>query len=173
MTYKVLRNSLVAGAAALMLGACVTATPYQPASGGINSFGYKDTQLETGKHRVSFRGNTSTDRSTVENFILLRAAELTLQDGLGHFVVLDEDEGGSRNFNSTGFNNGFGGGFGRGFGRRGFGGGFGGTTSSRTRERRIFDVSVIVQAFPGQKSAENYQAFNAQEVVNNLRGRVG
>lgn len=172
MTTKFFKNTLMTGAAAIFLAACVTATPYQPSAGGINSYGYQDTRLETGKHRVSFRGNTSTDRATVENYILLRAAELTLQDGLGHFIVLDEDEGGRRNFNSTGFNNGFGGGFGRGgFSRRGFGGGFGGTTTSRTRERRIFDVSVIVQAFPGKKSPENYEAFNADEVAANLGGR--
>ena len=168
MTYNFLKKSIAAGAAAILLGACATATPYKPASGGINSYGYQVARSETGKHRVGFRGNTSTDRATVENYILLRAAELTLQDGLGHFVVIDEDEGGRRKFNSTGFSNGIGrGGFGR---RSAFGGGFGGTTSSRTRERRIFDVSVIVQGFPGQKSQENYEAFNAAEVVANLGG---
>ena len=170
MKSKFVKNTLAVCAAIFMLGACVTATPYQAASGGINSYGYQDTKLETGKHRVSFRGNTNTDRATVENFVLLRAAELTLQDGLGHCVIIDEDEGGRRNFNSTGFNSGFGRGFGS---RRGFGGGFGGTTTNRTRERRIFDVSVIVQGFPGEKSSENFEAFNASEIVANLGGRAG
>jgi len=162
--------TLIVGAtAALALGACATATPYQPKTTNLNSFGYSDTRIEPGKYRVGFRGNTSTDRSTVENYVLLRAAELTLSEGLGHFVIFEEDEGSTSNFSSTGFNNGFGGGFRGGFGRRGFGGGFGGTTTSRTRERRNFDVSVIIQAFPGEKSEENYMAFNATDVVENLR----
>jgi len=165
MTRKFLRNTTLAAATVLFLGACVTATPYQPSSGGINGLGYSDTKIEPGKYRVGFRGNTSTDRATVENYILLRASELTLADGFGHFVIVDEDEGSTSNFNSTGFNNGFGGGF----RRRGFGGGFGGTTTSRTRERRKFDISVIVQAFPGEKSAENYEAYNASAVLENLR----
>ncbi len=168
MKNNILKNSLIAGTFALMLSACATVTPYKAAPEGVNGFGYKDTKIETGKHRVSFRGNSNTDRATVENYILLRAAELTLQDGFGHFVILDEDEGGERSFSSTGFNNGFGGrGFGRGFGGRG---GFGGTVSTRTRERRQFDISVIVQGFPGQKSPENFEAFNAAEVAANLGG---
>ena len=168
MNSKALKQAALAAAAALVLGACVTATPYQQAAGGINSNGYSSTLIEPGKHRVSFRGNSSTDRATVENYILLRAAELTLADGLGHFIVLDEDEGSLSNFNSTGFNTGFGGGFGGGFRSRGFGGGFGGTTSTRTRERRQFDISVVIQAFPGIKSAENFEAYNAQDVVANI-----
>lgn len=161
------KSLLVAGGFALTLAACATSTPYQPATGGINSYGYSDTRIEAGKFRVGFRGNTSTDRATVENYILLRAAELTLAEGLGHFVILDEGEGSTSNFNSTGFNNGFGRGFG--FRGRGFGGGFGGTTTNRTRERRSFDINVVIQALPGKKSAENYEAFNAEDVVANLR----
>lgn len=169
MTHSMLWNLSVGAVAAFALGACATATPYKPATGSINSYGYSDTRIETGKYRVGFRGNTSTDRATVENYILLRAAELTRSEGLGHFLVLNEDEGGTSNFNSTGFNNGFGGFGGRGFGNGGFGGGFGGTNFTNTRERRIFDISVIIQAFPGTKSAENYQAFNAEDVIQNLR----
>lgn len=168
MLSKSLKNATLAAAAAIILGACVTATPYKPATGGINSEGYSDTRIEPGKYRVGFRGNTSTDRATVENYILLRASELTLADGFGHFIVIDEDEGSLSNFNSTGFNNGFGGGF-RGGGFRGGSFGGGGISSSRTRERRKFDISVIIQAFPGAKSDENYQAYNADAVVENLR----
>ena len=159
----------VGAAAALTLGACVSATPYKPSTGGINSFGFSETRIEPGKYRVNFRGNSSTDRATVENYILLRAAELSLADGFGHFVVLDEDDGSLSSFNTTGFNNGFGGGFGR-FGgfRGGFGTGFGGTSTSRTRERRSYDLGVVIQAFPGNKAEENFEAFDAQEVVQNI-----
>jgi len=88
----------VGAAAALTLSACVTATPYQAQNGKITSYGYDDTRIEPGKYRVGFRGNSSTDRATVENYILLRAAELTVAEGFGHFVVLDEDEGSTSRF---------------------------------------------------------------------------
>lgn len=164
MTCKTILTYTAGAAAALALAACVTPTPYQPSPGGVNQYGFSDTRIEPGKYRVSFRGNSSTERTTVENYLLLRAAELTLADGLGHFTVLDEDEGSLSSFSTTGFNSGFGGRFGFGFGNRGFGG----TNTSRTRERRNFDVGVVIQAFPGQKSAENYEAFNAQDVVDNI-----
>ena len=167
MTKRTLWPQIAGMAAALVLGACATATPYQPKTSGPNGFGFSETKIEPGKYRVNFRGNASTDRATVENYILLRAAELSLQDGLGHFIIIEEDEAGTSNFNTTGFNNNFG--FGGGFRNRGFGGGIGGTTSSRTRERRIFDIGVLVQGFPGIKAEDNYQAFNAEDVVQNLR----
>lgn len=155
----------LAGVSAFLLAACATPTPYKPASGGISSFGYQETRVEPGKYRVSFRGNSSTDLATVENYILLRAAELAQADGFGHFVILDDSESGRRSFSST--STGFGGGFGR-FGR--FNGGFGGfgTATTNTRERRSFDVSALVQAFPGEKDPADLMAFNAQDVADNL-----
>lgn len=157
----------IGAAAALFLSACVTATPYQPSSGGISDYGYSETRIEPGKYRVNFRGNSSTDRATVENYILLRAAELSSADGLGHFMVLDEDEGSTSNFNTTGFNSGFGGRFSGRF-NNGFGNGFGGTNTSRTRERRVFDIGVIIQGFPGKKSEEDFAAYNAEDVIANI-----
>lgn len=159
------RPIALAGAAAFLLAACATPTPYKPAEGGIGSYGYKETRVEAGKYRVSFRGNSSTDLATVENYILLRAAELALADGFGHFVVIDDSESGRRSFSST--STGFGGGFGQ-FG--GFNGGFGGfgTATTNTRERRSFDVAALVQAFPGEKDPSDLMAFNAQDVADNL-----
>ncbi|MEL7453444.1 MAG: hypothetical protein AAGJ50_08755 [Pseudomonadota bacterium] len=166
-TKSYLKSTSVALGAALVLGACVTATPYQQSKGGISSYGYDDVKIEAGKYRVTFRGNSSTDLATVENYILLRAAELTLADGFGHFMILADSESGLRSFNST--STGFGGGFG-GFGRGGFNRGFGGigTSTTRTRERRSFDVGVVIQAFEGEKDPENIEAFNAQDVFENL-----
>ncbi|MEM9669417.1 MAG: hypothetical protein AAF950_10875 [Pseudomonadota bacterium] len=160
----------VTAVAAIALAACVSATPYQPSKGGINNYGYGQTKIESGKYRVTFRGNSSTDLATVENYILLRAAELAVADGYGHFTILDDSESGRRSFNST--TTGFGGGFGGfgGFGAFGFNNGFGGagTASTRTRERKSFDVAALVQAFEGTKDAEDVMAFNAQEVIENL-----
>ena len=76
-----------------LLTACATPTPYQAA--GDNGWGFQESQIETNRFRVSFSGNSLTDRETVETYILYRAAELTLERGYDHFIMVqratDED----------------------------------------------------------------------------------
>jgi hypothetical protein len=86
-----LRTSLAAVAAAtLTLCACATVpTPYQPAS--ASQPGYSEMRIETDRYRVSFRGNSSTDKDAVETYMLFRAAELTLQNGYDTFTVAHRD----------------------------------------------------------------------------------
>ncbi len=79
-------------AAGLALGSCMTATPYQPAVGtGSYRTGYSDEAIESDRFRVSFAGNSLTSRETVERYLLYRAAELTLQKGFDHFVLVSRD----------------------------------------------------------------------------------
>ena len=73
----------------VVLSGCVTATPYQPAP--PRGFGYSEERLDQNKFRVSFRGNAQTPRETVEDYLLYRAAELTLQNGFTHFIVVGRD----------------------------------------------------------------------------------
>jgi len=72
---------------AIGLAACGTPTPYAPApqNGG---FGHAVQKLEDARFRVTFAGNALTDRHTVENYLLYRAAELTLERGGDYFVVV-------------------------------------------------------------------------------------
>ncbi len=72
-----------------LLSACVTATPYQQAP--PRGFGYSEERLDQNKYRVTFRGNSLTKRETVEDYLLYRAAELTLQNGYSHFLVVGRD----------------------------------------------------------------------------------
>lgn len=74
---------------AAVLSACVTATPYQPAP--PRGFGYTEVRLDQNKYRVLFRGNSLTTRETVEDYLLYRAAELTLQNGYTHFILVGRD----------------------------------------------------------------------------------
>ena len=79
-------------AGSVALASCMTATPYQPATGsGSYRTGYSDEQLEQNRFRVSFAGNSLTSRETVERYLLYRAAELTLQRGYDHFILVDRD----------------------------------------------------------------------------------
>jgi len=61
------------------------ATGYQ--SSGFTG-GFEDTQLAPDIFRVSFSGNAFTSSDRVQNFALLRAAELTLANNAQYFAVI-------------------------------------------------------------------------------------
>ncbi len=77
--------AVAAGALALFLAACVASpTPYQVADG---DGGYTDRKLEDGAYQVTFTGNGATPRRSVQEAVLLRAAEVTLDANQGYFKV--------------------------------------------------------------------------------------
>lgn len=80
---------VLALAGALALGACATATPYQPAGVNGQRGGYAEQRLEQDRFRVSFAGNSVTKRDQVEMSLLLRAAELTVEQGYDWFQTVD------------------------------------------------------------------------------------
>ena len=74
--------------AASTLAACTAMpTPYQPAMG--SRWGFEETQIERNRFRVSFGGNSITDRETVENYLLYRSAELTVERGYDYFELVE------------------------------------------------------------------------------------
>lgn len=163
-------GSLIALCALLSLGACASATPYQLA--GRGGEGFVDQQLEAGKYRVTFKGNTLVERATAENYVLFRAAEVTLAAGFDHFVLADQTADALSSYTSTGYNTGFGGGsFGGGgfFYGGGFGGlGFGGITTTSTRERQSYVVGAVIEAGRGPKPAGNSKAYDARSVIESI-----
>jgi hypothetical protein len=72
--------------AALLLAACATGSIYHPAS-SLRGVGYSEQKLETNRWRVSFTGDTATPAAVVQDYALLRAAELTLSLGDEWFTV--------------------------------------------------------------------------------------
>jgi len=85
-----LKTLALSAFAALSLSACVTATPYQPlATGTAQSGGYSETKVEQDRYRITFTGNSLTSRDVVENYLLHRAAELTLAQGKDWFMMAD------------------------------------------------------------------------------------
>ncbi len=68
----------------LALAACATPAPYQPAA-TEHGAGYSDARLAANRYRVTFTGNSVTRRETVENFLLLRSAEVTRDAGYAWF----------------------------------------------------------------------------------------
>ena len=71
----------------LILGGC--ATPYQP-EGAMG--GFYETRIDENVYRVSFRGNAYTSLDKATYFTMLRSAELTLEKGYNHFLVIDEEQ---------------------------------------------------------------------------------
>lgn len=71
--------------AALALTACATSGPsaYGPSYG--NDTGFKNTQIQQDRFRVSYTGRSEYE---AQNFALLRAAEIALAEGYSHFKVL-------------------------------------------------------------------------------------
>ena len=75
----------IATLSALLLStACTTPTGYQPADSEHRT-GYSDQRLADNRYRVTFRGNAATRREDVENYLLLRAAEVTRDANYGWF----------------------------------------------------------------------------------------
>ena len=75
--------------AILMLSGCATSTANAPTyrpQASDESAGYADQQINATRYRVSFAGDTQTSRGQVEDFLLRRAAEITVRAGYNYFA---------------------------------------------------------------------------------------
>lgn len=100
MTSAISRAGRLAAAAALAVtaAACAQQTAYGPANGRT---GYAEQKIENNRYRVSFSGNSLTERETVETYLLYRAAELTVNSGYDYFIVVQQDTEKSTTYRST------------------------------------------------------------------------
>ncbi len=169
-----LRQLTLAGVA-ILLAACATATPYGPAAQG-GGYGFSDQQIEQNRFRITFRGNSVTSRETVENALLYRAAELTVQQGYDYFVVVENDTEARTSYRGTTYPA-FYGRYGYGypfhhpsyaFPYYAYGFGWGYPYDTYTREITRYSAVAFVTMHEGSKPAGNAQAFDAREVMANL-----
>ena len=179
MRLRFLKPALLAATAALALSACATATPYGPA--GVDSrYGYAEQRVDADRYRVSFSGNSVTSREQVEMALLLRAAEITAENGYDWFATVnratDRDVrlqrtpslfddryspywGPSWRYYRGGYWSPWGDPF---WGRRDF----------DVREIDRYEASAEVVMGRGAKPADDPNAFDAREVIQNLGPRV-
>lgn len=163
-------RSLLLAVAALGLAACASSTPYQAA--GDSRYGFQEQQIESNRLRITFRGNSLTDRETVESYLLYRAAEVTLEHGKDYFVLVTRDTEEHSRLEGTGFPSHF--------RYRAFRPGFGWAPwydpfwdePERYREVTRYEAIAEIAMFNGQKPADNADAYDAREVQANLQGRV-
>ena len=76
-------------------------TPYQ--SSGFTG-GFTEVQLSENVWKVKVNGNGLTAKSTIDDYALLRASELTLEEGYKYFIVGEENQfskKGQADFGST------------------------------------------------------------------------
>jgi hypothetical protein len=94
LAVAVLSISMGLGACSTTAGSRPGPTPYQPA--GAQTYGYGEQRLEADRWRVTFQGNTRTDRTLVEDSLLLRAAEITVEQGYDWFQIAHRATDGER-----------------------------------------------------------------------------
>ena len=147
---------------------CVTAvgTSYGPAV-DAKGYGYEDSRIEEDRFRITFRGDGATSAEAVEDFALLRAAELAIENDFEWFRIVSqntqaEDRGGV----------GVGAGFGSGsYGRRGgVNVGVGGDLGT-IGGRRFFTTRLEVLCGRGPEPEEG-EVYNARQVAGAIRERI-
>ena len=145
-------------AAVLALAACGGPTAYAPAMNGDG--GYTERQIEDNRYRVQFRGNSLTDRETVETYLLYRAAEVTLASGHDYFRIVGQDVEPTTTYYGDAPGVGVFGSHGYGYGS-GIGLSLGTTLSPATSYEAVVNILV----FKGPKPQDDPDAYDAREVI--------
>jgi hypothetical protein len=76
---------------ALGLGACASTSPKYVPAANAEDHGYYSTRLGENRYRVVYNGNVRTGLNTTRGYALLRAAELTVQEGYDWFQIVDRE----------------------------------------------------------------------------------
>jgi len=173
------KTLLLVAAAALTLGACATSTPYAPAGFNGQRGGYAEQRLENDRYRVSFSGNSVTSREQVEMSLLLRAAELTTENGFDWFSTASRATDRDTRFQTIGdpfFDRyRYWGPSWRYFGPRGWSrwnDPFWGRDDFDVRQIDRYEASAEIVMGRGAKPAGDANAFDAREVIANIGGSV-
>ena len=153
--------------AGMLVAACATPTPYQRAA---DNGGYTEQLLEKDRYRVSFAGNSLTSRETVENYLLYRAAELTVETGNDHFVMVERDTD-SKSSYRTYYDDPW-----PYYGRYRslhhynypYYLGYYGRGDAYTRQVTRYTASADVVVYRGAKPADNPNAYDARSIMQNL-----
>ncbi len=72
----------------VLLGGCASQPDYREASKG--GFGYSESKLSETQYRIHFKARGS-DKAKAMDYAMLRAAEVTLENGYDWFVVNDRE----------------------------------------------------------------------------------
>jgi archaellin len=150
----------------LLLSSC--ATSYEEANWYRG--GYSDVRIDANTESVSFSGNSSTSRQTVEIYLLYRCAEITRQSGYDYFVIVDRSTQATQNvspgqYTATTVQT---------FpGRRH---GYGQAVTTGTYLPGVvyteYGAQALIKMFKGPKPESNPNAYNADDVLQHLGPQV-
>lgn len=156
------RLALAAGLV-LLVAACAQPTAYKPRLD--SSTGYSEQQIEGNRFRVTFYGNDVTPRETVENYLLYRAAELTLQRDGDHFVLVEKDvERITDYYGNAGWPGGYSIYGSRWPGSYGYGMGWNSNTYAQNRYQAYADILI----YKGRTPKDDPKSFDARMVIQQL-----
>ena len=170
-----MKKLLVICAASLAFTACATGpSSYGPVT-EQSSLGFKTMQIEDDRFRVNYTGRSSEE---ARDYALLRAAEITLDQGYSHFKIVTghlENNGQARSPVSSSIGIGFGSG-GRGYyGRRG---------GSHTNVGLGININDVARALQGDRVTNSIEIllrneggdapniYNAASVADSIRPEV-
>ena len=89
-----MKYSLIAALCGLMITtACASAPDYRPALTDDGQ-GYSSQVIEANRYRVTYRGDTAQTSGEVQNMALLRAAEVTMENGGEWFEIVGDETSG-------------------------------------------------------------------------------
>ena len=124
------------------------------------------SELEDDRYRIAFAGNGQTSLEAVQNYLMYRAAELTLESGRDYFLLVGTSTQGEQ-----GRSPGVGvsvGGF-----RFGGSGGLGiGIGTSTGGDRKAYRAQADILLRAGTKPLDDPQAFDARELKANLEAQI-
>lgn len=164
-----IRTLIVIAAIAGLAGCASTPPTYTPAA-SANAAGYSETQIEANRYFVTYRAPSGADAALLQDYALLRAADLALQNGREWFWVdrrtLDED---TRRSGPQ---------FGVGIGAGSYGGRSGGSVGvglnfplGGSSGERVRSATLEVRFGEGAKP-DDANAYDARSTSTNLRARL-
>jgi hypothetical protein len=151
---------------ALTLWGCVSGPPYYGPKQTGQQVGYTDQRLDQNRYRVTYSGDTATARERVEDFLLLRAAQVTSQSGYTFFVFDTRDTKARTSYYSsfTGW------GDRAGFGWRPFGGPY--DEDGVSRPITAFDAYAEIVMLTDAEAAKEPRAIKAQSILERLGSTI-
>ncbi|MGJ8671271.1 MAG: CC0125/CC1285 family lipoprotein [Oceanococcus sp.] len=154
-----MKTMLLALLATLILTGCNTKYGEMGGTGGVAA-----AAITNDTYRISARGNGYTNSTTIQDYSMLKAAEVTLAAGKSHFAILSGSDATSQSQVQTAgtFNTSF----------------IGNSAFTTYNPGSVYDVvkpgeDLMIRIFtptPGQAMPSN--VFPAQEVFNNINPRV-
>ena len=159
---------LAFAAAAFALSACASTPTYTPAA-SATAAGYSETQVESNRYFVTYRAAGAADAALIQDYALLRAADLTLQNGREWFWVDRRSLDGQGQGRGPSIGIGVGGGsYG---GRGGVGGSVGLSVPLGNRGEQARAATLEIRFGEGAKP-DDPNAYDARSISTNLRSRL-